>query len=165
MQHFRKLPDAGHVEEPATGVCSMQLSPREKLRHDVRAVVHRACWRRVEGDAPGAHAQLDTELAQLIEAAGETAPESSVVREWVGNDREDFERGLLIGDIVARRLRQAAPVAAGPAPAAFAAPASAPAAAPSTSEVPGRLRRTEAPGIADLLDDMLDQDRRARGRS
>lgn len=143
----------------------MDYFVRDRVRRGVRAAVYRACWRRLEGDEPGAEALLACELpAALSQAVESDAPDDALVRAWVDEDAADFDRAVLIRDLVARQ----------------ATPAVAPAAAAQPGRIPFAPRRSApepmpepvhpgatagSPAIADLLEGMLAQDRRMRAAS
>jgi hypothetical protein len=136
----------------------MEPNARDILRRGVRAAVYRACWRRLEGDESGAQALLSCELPAALSNSGDAGTvDDELVRSWLDEDTADFDRAVLISDLVARRSGGGVAASPGAAPALAAAPARAASAAP---EPPAR--RPRSPAIADLLDGMFEQERRAR---
>lgn len=132
----------------------MEITARDRMRRGVRAAVYRACWRRLEGDEPGAQALLACEVPAALAHEGASGADEALVRTWLEEDTADFDRAVLISDLIARR----SPVVAAPSaaqPVRSAAPAVELAARP-----PER-----PPAIADLLDGMLAQERRMRAAS
>ncbi len=134
----------------------MEANARDLLRRGVRAAVYRACWRRLEGDEAGAQDLLSCELpAVRSSASAAAAADDELVRSWLDEDTADFDRAVLISDLVARRAASTGMPAASAAPVV---PVNKPAS--TTSERP--VRGTSSPAIADLLDGMLAQERRER---
>lgn len=123
----------------------MELTAREKLRRDVRAVVHRACWRRFEGDETAAQSILAGELPPILTDAASDESATDTLRRWLDEDEADFAQALVISDLVARRMNR---------PAAAFTPASQTAPLPATRS---RLGGGASPSVADLLDDMFSQ--------
>ncbi len=137
------------------------MSPHthDRIRSGVRAAVYHACWRRLDGDDEAADAILAAEVpAALAESAEPMSIDDASVRAWLTEDRADFERAVLISDLVTRRAGRFA------APAADAMPAPGPR---LLQEEPERPRRAadNPPAIADLLEGMLIQERKARAAS
>lgn len=136
---------------------------RDQIRRGVRAAVYRACWRRLDGDEAGAQAVLACEVPAALAPEGE-APgvDDAIVQGWLQEDMADFDRAVLISELVARRTP--APAAA-QTPAHARAPARAmPAPADRDEDLP-RPVPGSVPAIADLLDGMLAQERRMRAAS
>lgn len=140
----------------------MDHQTRDRLRRGVRAAVYHACWRRLDGDEAGAQAILDCEVPAALAQAGEGAMDEAEVRIWVDEDTADFDRAVLISDLVARRGRIATsqPAMTSAAASVYARPA------PRVVEdtPPARISG-EVPAIADLLEGMLTQERRLRAAS
>lgn len=131
----------------------METNPREVLRRAVRRAVHRACWRSLEGDSAPTQSDLATEITRARAEHGDAGPISEVeVQSWITEDETEFDRAMLISDLVARRVhRTVAPVAVEEEiPVVPVSPEPVIAARPPT--------RT-SPSIADLLDDMFSQQR------
>ena len=134
----------------------MENIAREKLRKEVRAVVHRACWRRLEGDSTAADDQLSGDLASVLAIAEAAQPDEIELQRWRCEDEADFERGVLISELVARRMERMPRVAA----------------AAGSNTVPSRdAEESTAPSvragpasIADMLDGMLAQERGSRSK-
>jgi hypothetical protein len=134
----------------------MEITARDRVRRGVRAAVYRSCWRRLDGDEPGARAVLACEVPAALAHGGEGgAVDDELVRAWLDEDAADFDRAVLISDLVARR----AGAVRGPAATSFAGTSGPASATPSTK--PARPA-SGAPAIADLLDGMLAQERRMR---
>jgi hypothetical protein len=126
------------------------------LRREVRHLVHRTCRQRLDGDETGAQKALDSGLANLLSAEPTANVEEPAVREWVAAEEAEFDRALLISDLVVSRMGRAerqekttvkASQVIHPAPA------------------HSRPAATGSPIIADMLDDMLSQQKRPRARS
>ena len=130
----------------------METNSREVLRRAVRRAVHRACWRRLEGEAESTPAELAVEITQVrVEHA--VAVAEVEVQSWITEDEGEFDRAMLISDLVARRVQRcAAPAAAAAAPAAIVEP---------EREIVARPPVRSSPSIADLLDDMFSQQQSA----
>lgn len=140
----------------------MEPNARELVRRGVRAAVYRSCWRRLEGDEPGAQALLSCELpVVLADSKQPVAIDDELVRTWLVEDMADFDRAVLVSDLVARRT--AGPQAQAPDKAAAMMSRS-----PVITEVQAGVaadapvRKSGSPAIADLLDGMLAQERRVR---
>lgn len=125
----------------------MEPTVREKLRQALRTAVHRACWHRREGDAAGAEVMLASETDAVLAAAGVVETGADEIVRWREEDAADFDHAMLIGELVSRRL---APQVAAPAPAEI---------LPRPLARPPRARAGVAPEIADMLDEMLAQER------
>ena len=91
---------------------SMETTARDRVRRGVRAAVYRACWRRLEGDETGAQAVLACEVPAALSHGGEVDDE--LVRGWLDEDAADFDRAVLISELVARRAGAAGAVPAAP---------------------------------------------------
>jgi len=130
----------------------METTARDRMRRGVRAAVYRACWRRLEGDEPGAQALLSCEVPAALAQSEGGAVDDELVRAWLDEDAADFDRAVLISDLVARRTTFVSPLASMP--------------QPVRAPEPVRERHARpaagAPAIADLLDGMLAQERRVR---
>jgi hypothetical protein len=122
----------------------MEVIPIEKLRRSVRTAVHRARRRRDDVDG------LDgVDVAEILSLADGVASDE-MVRQWVMDDESDFERAVLISEMVAARLRHAPGLReVSPEP-----PASS---RPSQPELVRAAARSGPRDIADLLDEMLVQ--------
>jgi hypothetical protein len=127
----------------------METNSREVLRRAVRRAVHRACWRRLEGDTESTHTERTVDLAQVrAENAGAVAEVE--MQSWIAEDEAEFDRAMLISDLVARRVQRSA------------APAPIPALVPAgivepEREIIARPSGRASPSITDLLDDMFSQ--------
>jgi hypothetical protein len=129
----------------------METNSREVLRRAVRRAVHRACWRRLEGEAESTPAELAVEITQVrVEHA--VAVAEVEVQSWITEDEGEFDRAMLISDLVARRVQRCAAPAAAAAPAAIVEP---------EREIVARPPVRSSPSIADLLDDMFSQQQSA----
>lgn len=102
---------------------------------------------------------LSGDLFKSVRAEIGTAEDSGItdkaLRDWVTEDEDSFEHAVLISELVSKNL---GPVRAG-APAPETRAAAAPAAPAKTQP---RQRPATVPGIADMLDDMLSQQRDRR---
>jgi len=103
----------------------------------------------------GAKEALDSGLARLLSAEPAADIEEPVVREWIEAEEAEFDRAILISDLIVSRI--------GRAPQEQAAAKSVSAAPPAPSR--SRPAASGAPVIADMLDDMLSQQKRPRARS
>ena len=131
----------------------MSLHTHDRLRRAVRAAVYHACWRRLDGDDAAAEAVLAAEVPAALAASAEPmSMDDEIVRAWLDEDMADFDRAVLISDLVTRRT----------------APAAASALHTKTPRPhhrepdPARRPAGSPPAIADLLEGMLVQDRKAR---
>lgn len=139
----------------------MESNSRDCLRRDVRRAVHQACWRRLEGDQSADSQDGFKAVAEIRAAYAGADVSDEEIRRWVAEDEADFDRAILISDLVARRVMRAAPApaaatAATPVAANAPARANAPAAAGARPADAPRPVRT-APSISTLLDDMFAQ--------
>jgi len=134
----------------------MRPQSYDQLRRDVRTAVYRACRLRADGHGVRADEQLGDELAaaQAQLATDGMADAVMAVRAWVEADEAAFAQAQLTSELLLERLPRtevgAAPLLAEN-PRSFVAPQL----RPPVSGVPG---------LADLLDDMLSQERRAKPR-
>jgi len=126
------------------------------LRREVRHLVHRTCRQRLEGDETGAKKALDSGVARLLSAEPAADIEEPDVREWIEAEEAEFDRAILISDLIVSRIGQDTRQEQ-------ASSKSVPAASPTPSR--SRPAATGAPVIADMLDDMLSQQKRPRARS
>lgn len=132
------------------------------VRREVRTAVFRTNMLRRAGRAVEADEQLAGELAGAQARLAALGHHDAVgtLRCWRMEDEAAYDYALLIADLVAPHP----PAATAPVPAAApirsevapAGPAAVPVAFPSPP--------TGTPGLADLLDDMLSQERRSRPR-
>lgn len=136
----------------------METTARDRMRRGVRAAVYRACWRRLEGDEPGAQALLACEVPAVLSHEGPSGVDDELVRAWLDEDTADFDRAVLISELITRR--GAGVVPSPPRVAAVRTQASA-----SPDERASRTASAASPAIADLLDGMLAQERRVRATS
>ncbi len=146
----------------------MQAEDELQLRRAVRAAVFRAERLRRAGRAPEAEEELAAEFAGAqgkLAAAGAPDPAATLHR-WRLEDDAAWAIAHLIGEVVLDGLAAGAPrpERAGPA-----APERTPTPEPGQAPPPAPLLAfpappTGVPGLADLLDDMLTQERRARPR-
>jgi hypothetical protein len=135
----------------------MEPTSRDQLRRAVRRAVHHACWQRLEGDHEHIHADPTAEIAEARAACPVPEVTDDEVRRWITEDETEFDRAILISDLVARRVqRTAAPPAPTPAPVRVE-PVTITAAA--AREIVVRAPVRTAPSITALLDDMLAQQR------
>jgi hypothetical protein len=137
---------------------SMESRALLSLRREVRHLVYRTCRQRLEGDETGAQQALDSGLANLLAAETVVVAKEPAVREWVEAEEAEFDRALLISDLVASRLGRDARRENARAKASRAAP-------PPPASAQPRPASAGVPGIADMLDDMLSQQRRPTARS
>jgi len=135
---------------------SMESRALVSLRREVRHLVHRTCRQRLEGDEMGAKEALDSGLTKLLSAEPAADIEEPVVREWIEAEEAEFDRAILISDLIVSRIGQNAPQKQ---------TSSKSASAASTAPSSPRPAATGAPVIADMLDDMLSQQKRPRARS
>jgi hypothetical protein len=132
----------------------MEPNSRECLRRAVRRAVHQACWRRLDGDHALIHADPSAEIAAARAAHHAIDVTDEDVRIWIAEDEAEFDRAILISDLVARRVLRTA------APAGMVAPAPRVEPTPSAArDVDVRTPVRTAPSITALLDDMLAQQR------
>lgn len=134
---------------------------RDRLRREVREAVFCACRQRLVGAPVAAEDWLATEIALLRvqhEGAGVTDTELTM---WQREDEDTFAHAKLVSELVAEQIGR---VTANQ-------PALAPAVAAEPVLMPTRSRRAAepdpvsgVPGLADLLQDMLDQEQRPRAR-
>jgi hypothetical protein len=132
------------------------------VRREVRTAVFRTNMLRRAGRAVEADEQLSGELAAAQARLAALGHHDAVgtLRCWRMEDEAAYDYALLIADLVAPQSASA------PTPAAVAAPPrsgvepSSPATVPLAFPPPP----TGVPGLADLLDDMLSQERRSRPR-
>jgi hypothetical protein len=138
------------------GADCMHPPARDCLRTTIRRIVHRACWRRHDGDEAGAVATRDAELDAFLNTLdGPTLP-STTLQNWIEQDEAEFEHAILISDLVARRMSRAAGDLGPPIPDSLRLVPS-----PRMEDpVPPRPRREHVPAVADLLDEMLSQQAR-----
>lgn len=143
----------------------MESTSLEKLRRSVRLAVHRACRRRQEEGDAGWRAGC-AEILSLAGAAG--ASQEARLPQWIADDEADFDRAVLISDLVAARLARQAPSAAfiysPPAGAAPSTEAPAPGSGTAASSSGGTRAAGSSPAIADLLDQMLAAQRPSASR-
>ena len=137
----------------------MEPTSREHLRRAVRRAVHHACWQRLEGDHEHINANPHEEIAQARAASSAADVTDEDVRAWIMEDEAEFDRAILISDLVARRVQRTAEAPPPPS-------ASAPVRAETTAKAPApeivvRAPVRSAPSISALLDDMLAQRRAA----
>lgn len=138
---------------------SMEITARDHVRRGVRAAVYRSCWRRLEGDESGAQSMLSCEVPAALAFGNDAgALDDELVRAWLDEDTADFDRAVLISDLVARRAGAVAMPVAVPQ-----ARTSEPAPVPLSTR-PSRAN-AGPPAIADLLEGMLAQERRVRAAS
>lgn len=132
----------------------MNTDEQDQQRRMVRDAVFRACRLRLNGRIAAADELLASELLSAQARLGATglSDAAALVHQWYGEDEAAFALAQLIGELVGERLRslvtQRTPLEAdrpsgGPAPA-----------------VPPRAGGT--PGLADLLDGMLTEERRSK---
>ncbi len=129
------------------------------LRREVRTAVFRAARLRRAGRDLEADEQLAAELAgaQARLASHGVADAAGEILRWRMEDDAAFAIALMIGEIVLEGLNQPSPAAVpAPGPATAAAHPS-PVSAHAFPPPP-----TGVPGLADLLDEMLSQERRPR---
>lgn len=139
----------------------MESPALASLRREVRQLVHRTCRQRWEGDAAAAQEALDSEIARLLARQAGDGVDEATVRGWVAADEADFDRAVLISDLVASRIGAAGATTKPSVAGATVAPPATPAAAPARSRPPAGT----VPGIADMLDDMLTQQKPRKARS
>lgn len=139
---------------------------RDRLRREVRDAVFCACRQRLVGAPTTADEWLATELSLLrTQHSGANVTDLELAM-WQREDEENFAHAKLVSELVAEQVGRLL--------------ASSPAAVPGSSGVPGGrppvatgtalrdLPPTErsafgaVPDVADLLDGMLAQERRAR---
>lgn len=139
----------------------MSTADELQLRRDVRAAVFRTARLRRAGREIEADEQLAAELAAAqarLATAGDADP-AAVLHRWQMEDDAALAIAQLIGELVLEGLAAA--------PGHPAAPAREPAASVSPTPVASPLLAfpappTGGPGLADLLDEMLLQDRPRR---
>ncbi len=139
----------------------MDTNCHDRLRRAFRAAIFRTERLRLAGRDAEAAEQLSLERAATqaqLATAGEPDP-AATLRRWHDEDLAAFDFAHLLGELVAERIggtpRESAPAATvGSYPSVPDAPASA---VPQQAFPPPP---TGIPGLADLLDDMLSQDRR-----
>ena len=132
----------------------MNTDEQDQQRRAVRDAVFRACRLRLNGRISAADELLASELlsAQARLGASGVADAAALVHQWYREDEAAFALAQLISELVGERLQPSAtprtaltvdrpnpPMAA---------------AAPTTASAP--------PGLADLLDGMLTEERRAK---
>lgn len=145
----------------------MQAEDELQLRREVRAAVFRAERLRRAGRAVEADEQLAAELAGAqgrLAAAGAPDP-AATLRQWRLEDDAAWSIAHLIGEVVLDGLADSGAHAERrdrTAPADTAAPAEPPATGAPVFAFPAPP--SGVPGLADLLDEMLTQERRARPR-
>jgi hypothetical protein len=134
----------------------MRPQSYDRLRRDVRTAVFRACRLRADGHAARADEQLADELAaaQAQLASDGMNDAAAVVGDWVEGDEAAFAQAQLTSELLFERLPRAEN---GPAPLSADRPGP-PSATPPRPAVGG------VPGLADLLEDMLAQERRPKPR-
>ncbi len=132
---------------------AMEPSSRDCLRRAVRRAVHHACWRRLEGDHAKIHADAGPDIAAARTEFAEATVTDDDVRQWIADDEADFDRAILISDLVARRVARTAE----PAPALERVAKPAAAARQATPEIALPRPVRTAPSITALLDDMFAQ--------
>ena len=134
----------------------MRPQSYDRLRRDVRTAVFHSCRLRVDGHAARADEHLADELAaaQAQLATDGMNDAAAVVRDWVEGDEAAFAQAQLTSELLFERLPR---TETGPAPLSTDHPGP-PSATPSRPVVGG------VPGLADLLDDMLSQERRPKPR-
>lgn len=139
----------------------MEPNSRDTLRRAVRRAVHQACWRRLEGDHGRGEAESFREIDHLRAEHPEAHVSDDDIRAWIAEDEGDFDRAILISDLVARRVQRTAEPEAAPAPTPVAAREEVPVRAAREAVVRAPVRT--APSITALLDDMFAQQRSASG--
>lgn len=133
----------------------MEITARDRLRRDVRRVVHQTCLRHFERDPAGTPARGDYPLDAVEAARVEAAVSTEDLQQWIAEDEAEFERALLLSDLVARRINGTTITAA---PAATATAAVTPVrAAPAPDDTTAARPARTAPSITALLDDMFAQ--------
>jgi hypothetical protein len=133
----------------------MELTARDRLRRDVRRVVHQTCLRHFERDAAGTPDLRDYALDAMEAARDAAAVSQADMQQWIAEDEADFERALLLSDLVARRI-SATTITAAPSATATTAVAPVQTASPAEEAAASRPVRS-APSITALLDDMFAQ--------
>ncbi len=130
----------------------MPLSSADTLRRKVRLAVHGVCMRQHQRDTTGP--DLEGALAELFAREGAERPAEDVLQRWLDEDQADFDRAVLISQLVSQSERRvviqpiAAPVAERAREPARAEPAPAP-------QRPSR--GSGSPSVTDLLDGMFAQ--------
>lgn len=131
----------------------MEPVSRELLRRAVRRTVHQHCLLRLEGDFAATHTNLTSEIDSVRAAHPRAALPDAELESWIAEDETEFDRAMLISDLVARRVqRTAAPVVER---------AAAPVVVALPREPVERRPARTAPSISTLLDDMFAQERTA----
>lgn len=125
---------------------SMESTARDRLRRDVRRVVHHTCLRHFEHDQSSVPTRAEYDLEAPRAACTDTTITDDEVSRWIEEEEAEFQRAVLISELVARRVGSRSTTASTKAAAVLEAPA-APAARPARSE----------PSITALLDDMFAQ--------
>lgn len=131
---------------------------RDQLRREVREAVFCACRQRLVGAPATADDWLNTEFAMLrVQHAAAQITEAELSM-WQREDEETFAHAKLVSDLVAEQLRRAE------LPASLSANSSS---ATAHSRPPVAVESKplgSVPDVADLLEGMLLQERRARAR-
>lgn len=125
---------------------SMESTARDRLRRDVRRVVHRTCLRHFEHDQSSVPTRTEYDLEASRAACTDATITDDEVSRWIEEEEAEFQRALLISELVARRVGSRSTTAPTKAAAVLETPAAA-ATRPARSE----------PSITALLDDMFAQ--------
>jgi len=131
----------------------MESTDRDRLRRETRRVVHQTYLRHFERDPMGTPARKDYDLSRIRAECSASLITDEELNHWIDEDEHEFQRALLISDLVARRVGTRTEPA----------PAKAPVTVEPLPAAPPRPARTE-PSIADLLDDMFAQRKPAPSR-
>lgn len=136
----------------------MNFEEQDQLRRALRAAIFRAERLRTAGHSAAADELLSGELAaaQGRLAAGGTADASALVHLWYHEDEAAFALAQLIGELVGERIQSVVTPTALPAAERLVV---SPSPAPPLATTPAGV-----PGLADLLDGMFTEERRAKRR-
>lgn len=120
-------------------------------------MVYASCRRTMDSKDVVLSSDLTKAIRAELGTATETGLTNKILGEWISEDEDSFENALLISELVSKNLNPVRPSQS--APKTEVRPATPAASAPKAHS---RRNSQTAPGIADLLDDMLSQQRERR---
>ncbi len=130
--------------------CLMESRSRDVQRREVRASVFRICLRGEDAAKIAARGLTEAQVTEVLVSAG-MSPDNEEARGWYEEDLADFSRAVLVSELVSRRVGE---------PARKAAPTRR---SQRRSAPESRSAGKGAPSVADLLDGMLAQEKKAQG--